>query len=286
MSKAMGKPSRHVNPSLLPFLGEELSIPLEPLEERRVRGQEGGVVQLHCNLGHSPAAETRQGKAGHHDHCLHNFVAQERGHNCRNFLQKARLVGWLVVGMPLPTTHSVSLRFDPPLVDGEPGQEEGQLQEESEDDANSGEDAVGTQGGQDGGSPDEEDDDVGRTGHGDPNSCVPHCSSDSLWQRNAWLLRLILPGVDKDKHVVNTETNKEAEYERMHRAVVEAEGRAKTKRSEKCKDGARDANRCQCCALFYTVPLTQDRLKCVKVSINELCHSYNGRREQLSFLHF
>ena len=74
--------------------------------------------------------------------------------------------------------------------------------------------------------------------------------------------------MDKDKHVVNTETNKEAEYERMHGAVVEAEGRAKTKRSEKCKDGARDANSCQCCALFYTVPLTQDRLKCVTVSIN------------------
>ena len=126
--------------------------------------------------------------------------------------------------MSFPTTHSISIRFNPPLVDGEPSKEEGQLEEESEDDADSSEKAVGSQRGKDGGSSDEEDYDVGRTGHSDPNPCFPHCSSNSLWQKNTWLLRLIVPSVDKDKHVVNTEPNKEAEYERVHWAVVEAEG--------------------------------------------------------------
>ena len=126
--------------------------------------------------------------------------------------------------MSFPTTHSISTRFNPPLVDGEPSKEEGQLEEESEDDADSSEKTVGSQRGKDGGSSDEEDDDVGRTGHCDPNPCFPHRSSNSFWKRNIRLWRLILPGVDQHKHVVDAQPDEEAEDEGMHGTIVKAEG--------------------------------------------------------------
>ena len=82
--------------------------------------------------------------------------------------------------MTFPTAHSISTRFNPPLVDGEPSEEECELEEESEDDADSSEKAVGSQRRQDGGASDEEDDDVGGAGDCDTHTCFSHGSSNSL----------------------------------------------------------------------------------------------------------
>ena len=82
--------------------------------------------------------------------------------------------------MTFPTAHSISTRFNPPLVDGEPSEEECELEEESEDDADSSEKAVGSQRRQDGGASDEEDDDVGGARDCDPHTCFSHGSSNSL----------------------------------------------------------------------------------------------------------
>ena len=85
-----------------------------------------------------------------------------------------------MVVVTLPTAHSVATRFNPSLVDGEAGKEESQLEKESEDDANSGEKAVGSQRWQDGGASDEKDDDVGGARDCDPHTCFSHGSSNSL----------------------------------------------------------------------------------------------------------